>query len=75
MDFTQVKGYSELDSNQISWLTNVYAQHMDTLDDPPKYTKENIKEVLWNNDLQTMDVHFDNGEIVHYNSNGEWNYE
>lgn len=75
MDFTQVKGYSELDSGQISWLTNVYAQHMDRLDDPPKYTKENIEEVVWNNDLQTMDVHFNNGEVVHYNNNGDWNYE
>lgn len=75
MDFTQVKGYDELDSNQISWLANVYAQHMDTLDDPVKYNKENIKEVAWNNSLQTVDVHFNNGELVHYNSTGEWTYE
>ncbi|SIO24083.1 hypothetical protein SAMN05878443_2129 [Carnobacterium alterfunditum] len=74
MDFTQVKGYSDLDTNQISWLTHVYAQHMDTLDDPIKYAKENIKEIIWNNVLQTMDICFDNGEIAHYSSNGEWAY-
>ncbi|MER2226640.1 MAG: glutathione reductase [Carnobacterium sp.] len=75
MDFTQVKGYSELDSSQISLLANVYAQHMDTLDDPIKYDKENIKEVVWNNSLQTVDVHFNNGELVHYDSTGKWTYE
>lgn len=75
MDFTQVTGYDELDSNQISWLANVYAQHMDTLDDPVKYDLENIKKVSWNNGLQTVDVHFVNGELVHYNSTGKWTYE
>lgn len=72
MEWTQVKGYDQLDEDQIQRLSLVYARHMEELDDPSKYKIENIENIKRNQENYSVTLTFTNGETIHYTPEGEW---
>jgi major membrane immunogen (membrane-anchored lipoprotein) len=69
---TQVKGYSDLDEEQLQVLSLVYARHMDTLQNPPEYAVDNIIEINDNSKQNFVSITFKNGKIFHYTPDGSW---
>lgn len=72
MEWNQIPGYDQLDEDQIERLSLVYARHMDTLDDPAAYAKENILEIKRNQEQHSLALYFKNGDIINYTPEGEW---
>ncbi|MEG0267503.1 MAG: glutathione reductase, partial [Carnobacterium sp.] len=60
MEWNQVKGYDQLDEDQIQRLNLVYARHMEELDDPPKYAIENIVDIKRNQENYSVTLTFKN---------------
>lgn len=68
----QIKGYFDLDEEQMQILSLVYARHMDTLHNPPEYTVDNINEINVDSKQNFVSITFKNGKIFHYTANGSW---
>ncbi|WP_313468393.1 glutathione reductase [Carnobacterium sp.] len=72
MEWDQVKGYDQLDENQIERLSLVYARHMEALSDPTVYAKENVREIKRNQEQHSLALYFKNGDVINYTPEGEW---
>ncbi|AEB30469.1 hypothetical protein CAR_c18120 [Carnobacterium sp. 17-4] len=68
----EIKGYFDLDEEQMETLSLVYAHHMDILHNPPEYTMDNITEIKVNSKQNFVSITFTNGKIFHYTADGSW---
>lgn len=72
MEWNQIKGYDQLDEDQIQRLNLVYARQMEELDDPSRYAMENIVNIKRNQENYSVTLTFKNDEVIHYTPEGEW---
>ena len=70
--FTGVPGYAELTDEQRSVLRNTYELHFEALEFDQRYLIGQVSHVEYDEDEQTVNIHFKNGDWWHYTKSRRW---